>query len=96
MAAHWHDLRAEVEHAVADGVRADWRKAGLDTSTEALLEYAEQLTLTPSSTESGGIRRLRDEGWSDRAIHDATQVVAYFNYINRIALGLGVDPEPAD
>jgi alkylhydroperoxidase family enzyme len=37
---------------------------------------------------------LRAAGWDDRAIHDAAQVVAYFNYINRIADGLGVDPEP--
>ena len=37
---------------------------------------------------------LRAAGWEDRAIHDACQVVAYFNYVNRIADGLGVDPEP--
>ena len=37
--------------------------------------------------------RLRDLGLSDRAIHDATQTIAYFNYINRIADGLGVDLE---
>ncbi len=37
---------------------------------------------------------LREQGWSDRELHDACQVIAYFNYINRIADGLGVDPEP--
>jgi alkylhydroperoxidase family enzyme len=39
------------------------------------------------------IDRLRAAGFDDRAIHDATQIVAYFNYINRIAAGLGVEPE---
>lgn len=39
------------------------------------------------------VKRLREVGLSDRAIHDATQVIAYFNYINRIADGLGVDLE---
>jgi alkylhydroperoxidase family enzyme len=39
------------------------------------------------------VQELRDHGWSDPAIHDATQVIAYFNYINRIADGLGVDLE---
>jgi len=29
-------------------------------------------------------------GWTDEDIHDATQVIAYFNYINRIADALGV------
>ena len=36
---------------------------------------------------------LRAEGFDDEAIHDATQVVAYFNYINRVAEALGVEPE---
>jgi alkylhydroperoxidase family enzyme len=36
---------------------------------------------------------LRALGWSDLEIHDAAQVIAYFNYINRIADGLGVDLE---
>lgn len=36
---------------------------------------------------------LREQGFDDRAIHDAVQVVAYFNYITRIADALGVDDE---
>ncbi len=37
---------------------------------------------------------LREQGWSDLEIHDACQVGAYFNYVNRLADGLGVDLEP--
>jgi NAD(P)H-hydrate epimerase len=37
--------------------------------------------------------RLRDAGFDDRAIVDANQVVAYFNYVNRVADGLGVELE---
>lgn len=37
---------------------------------------------------------LRAAGLDDRAIHDATQVVAYFNYINRVADALDVELEP--
>lgn len=36
---------------------------------------------------------LRAHGLSDRAIHDAAQVIGFFNYITRIADGLGVEPE---
>lgn len=39
------------------------------------------------------VERLRDYGLSDRDIVDANQVVAYFNYVNRIADGLGVELE---
>ena len=37
---------------------------------------------------------LRGHGWDDAAIHDAIQVIAYFNYINRIAEAVGIGPEP--
>jgi alkylhydroperoxidase family enzyme len=33
---------------------------------------------------------LRAEGLTDSDILDITLVVAYFNFVNRIALGLGV------
>ncbi len=36
---------------------------------------------------------LHDHGFDDDQITIATQVIGYFNYINRIADGLGVDPE---
>ena len=42
----------------------------------------------------GDINKLIQSGFSERAISDAAQVVGYFNYINRIADGLGVDLEP--
>jgi alkylhydroperoxidase family enzyme len=37
---------------------------------------------------------LREVGFDDVAIHDAIQVVGYFNYINRIADATHVDLEP--
>ena len=40
------------------------------------------------------VDRLRGHGFSDEAISIAVQVISYFNYINRIADGLGVDDEP--
>ena len=41
----------------------------------------------------GDLDALRTRGFDDTAIHDATQVVAYFNYITRVADALGVEPE---
>ena len=40
------------------------------------------------------IALLRSHAFTDRAIHDVTQVIAYFNYINRVADALSVDLEP--
>ena len=71
----------------------NWRTAGLDDATAALLEHAEKLTREPAAITATDLDRLRAVGWDDRAITDATQVCSYFNYINRIAEGLGVDDE---
>ncbi|HSM72082.1 MAG TPA: hypothetical protein VK851_11120 [Anaerolineales bacterium] len=76
-------------HAVA----RDWRSAPLSKMDRALCKYAEKLTHTPSAMSPADLDALREAGFDDRAIHDATQVISYFNYINRIADALGVEPE---
>ena len=53
-----------------------------------------KMTREPASITPEDLDRLRSTGLDDRAISDATQVIAYFNYINRVADGLGVDLEP--
>jgi len=52
------------------------------------------VTRGPSGVTGADVEVLRTEGWSDAAIHDALQVIAYFNYINRIADVVGIDDEP--
>lgn len=61
--------------------------------TRAQREMIAVATRSPAAVGTAEIETLRRLGWSDRAITDAAQVCAYFNYINRIAEGLGVDPE---
>ncbi len=48
----------------------------------------------PSEIGAEDAESLRAHGLDDATIHDAIQVVAYFNYINRIAEGVGTDLEP--
>jgi uncharacterized peroxidase-related enzyme len=72
----------------------DWRSADLPESDRALCAFAEKLTRHQDEMGSDDVEDLRARGFDDRAIHDATQVVAYFNYISRVADGLGVEPEP--
>ncbi len=60
----------------------------------ALCDYAVRLTREPSSVGAADADALRAHGWSDAAIHDAIQVVAYFNYINRVADAVGIEDEP--
>jgi len=76
-------------HQIVD----DWRQAPLRTDVARLLAHSEKVTLTPARCTAGDIAELRAAGWSDIAIHDAVQVISYFNYINRVADALGVEPE---
>ena len=75
-------------------MKADWRTAELTERDRALCEFAERLTRAPANCDAGDVDALRAVGWDDQAIHDAAQVISYFNYINRIADCLGVDLEP--
>ena len=76
-------------HAVA----RDWRSAPLTDQDKALCEFAAKLTHAPAAMSPSDLDALRKQGLDDRAIHDAAQVIGYFNYINRIADALGVEPE---
>ena len=71
----------------------DWRAAPLNNAVRALAEYAEKLTREPAACRKEDVERLRAAGWCDASIHDAVQAAALFNYINRIADALGVEPE---
>ena len=55
-----------------------------------MLEYAEQLTVAPSSMTEENIERLRAVGWTDRDILDIVHVCAYFNFRVRVVDGLGL------
>lgn len=58
-----------------------------------MLEYTEKLTRNPAAMTAADTDALREQGFDDRGITDITQVCSYFNYINRIADGLGLGPE---
>jgi len=79
---------------LAETVKRDYREAPLGTRQRALCDFAEKLTRHPSRMTAEDCQRLRGEGLSDRDILDAVEVISYFNYINRVAEGLGVDLEP--
>lgn len=100
---HLYDLRAEVAAEEKDPVAADawlaalavdWRRAPLSEQDRALCLFADKLTRDTHAMTAADLEPLRAAGLDDRGIHDAAQVVAYFNYINRLADALGVDPEP--
>jgi alkylhydroperoxidase family enzyme len=55
--------------------------------------FAEKLTLQPSTISRLDIDTLSNYDLSDKEISEIVQIVSYFNYINRVADGLGLEPE---
>jgi uncharacterized protein YciW len=71
-------------------VKTDFRKAGLEAKVVALLEVVESLTLAPSAIDAADMEGLRRAGWKDPEIVQAVLGCAHFNYLNRMADGLGI------
>jgi alkylhydroperoxidase family enzyme len=55
-----------------------------------MLEYVEKLTLRPVTVGREDIEALRRVGFDDTAILQINLLASWFNYINRVADGLGV------
>jgi len=79
---------------LARAVIRDYREAGLDTPTHALMDYAVQLTHNPGTVDEETLEKLRVQGWDDADILTATEIIGFFNYYARMADALGIDPEP--
>jgi uncharacterized peroxidase-related enzyme len=84
--AYWKD-EARVAQLADDHAELD----DLDTKDRAAFDYAATLTRSPNGTSEADVEALREAGWSDRDVLDITLITAYFNFVNRIANGLGVD-----
>jgi len=65
----------------------------LSIRERALVNYAIRLTAAPARLTETDIRDLRATGLDDEAILHACQIIAYFNLVNRLAQGLGVQLE---
>ena len=78
---------------VAEQLIYDYRNAPLTKQDRPLCDFAAKLTLHPGAMAKEDFETLSQLGFSDEQITIAVQVTGYFNYINRVAEGLGVDPE---
>ena len=71
----------------------DLHTVSLNQRQCALVDYALKLTLAPQTVREEDLDPLCEAELSDGAIHDAAAITAYFNFVNRVASGLGVDME---
>ena len=84
-------LDEELSTAIYKG---EWRTApGLDERDRAMLGYVETLTRAPADVQREDLDALRAHGFDDTGILQINLIASWFNYINRVADGLGVGRE---
>jgi uncharacterized peroxidase-related enzyme len=79
---------------LVEQLATNYRYATVEPRERAMLDYAVKLTGESSACTRDDLEALRDVGWSDEDILDIAEVAAMFNYTNRLASGLGWQPNP--
>ena len=93
LVSHGADLRVALEDPIlGDRIIFDYRRAGLDARTTAMLDYAVKITNNPVECEEADIEHLRSFGFSDEAIFDIAEIAAMYNFTNRLAAASGMLP----
>ena len=75
-------------------VMADPTNAGLTERQMRMIVYAKKLTRQPQAVKEKDVTDLHASGFSDEDILHIALITSYFNFVNRMALGLGVDYNP--
>ena len=74
--------------AIATG---DLSKIKLTAKDQALLKYVRLITLTSSHTTDEDVQAMRDAGWTDEQIWEASVEVGIFSFLNRMSDAHGLD-----
>ncbi len=88
---HAESLSRYIKDAqLLEQIKQDFTQAALPTRLYNICLYAHKLTTKPGQQSEADLTKLKELGLSEKDILDMTLIVAYFNFVNRIALGLGV------
>lgn len=91
LAKYWKD------EAKVDQLARDYSKLELQEKDRLYCELAERLTHDPSGTGyEQAVGPLKQAGASDREVLDAVLIISYFNFVNRVVMGLGVEASPEE
>ena len=76
-----------------DLLATNYEDLELSDLDKALCDYACKLTVTPDQVNDSLIDAIRISGGTDRMVLDTALIISYFNFVNRMVLGLGVQLE---
>jgi uncharacterized peroxidase-related enzyme len=76
---------------LAGSLLGDYTQTGLSPADRRMLDFAAQLTRKPASITRQDVEGLREAGFSDEKILSIVLLTSLFNFMDRLADGLGVD-----
>ncbi len=79
-----------VKESLIDDMMSDFETADIEPAMKPILRYVKKLTTLPAQIRDADAKAVYDAGWSERALYDAVQICALFNFMNRIIEGTGV------
>ena len=88
--------RVTLDESLSESIKQDYRTADLSEQDRAMLDYVDKLTRHPARLQKEDVDSLREVGFDDTAILQINLIASWFNYINRVADGLGVGREGSD
>ena len=88
--------RLTEDSVLSERIVQDYRRAGLDEKTRAMLDYAIKITRTPVDCDEADIDKLQALGFSLDDVYDIITTASMYNYNNRVAEAAGHLPDRAN
>jgi uncharacterized peroxidase-related enzyme len=93
LVAHGAALREALgDPIVADRITLDYKRAGLDSKMEAVLDFAVKITSSPLDCEQDDLEHLKSFGLTEEEVWDVIEISAMYNFTNRMASATGMIP----
>lgn len=92
---HWNNAVRLIDNAqrvevIHDALRSQSFENTFNEKEIAILHYSKKLTCDVENLKKVDVIKLKQAGCDDGEILEVNQVIAYFNYSNRVLNGLGV------
>ncbi len=82
------------DHTLVKHLKTDPASAPLEPQDKAMIDFALKLTREPSSVRQQDIEALKQHGFSEQQVVDIVLITCTFNFMDRLADGLGVELDP--
>ncbi len=82
------------DHTLVKHLKTDPANAPLEPQDKAMIDFALKLTREPAKVKREDVEFLQQYGFSEEQVVDIVLIICTFNFMDRLADGLGVELDP--